>query len=285
MSPRSAAAQESLPHTRAARRPWGFVAAVICAVAFLLFLVGLRLDGASAGSLWGRSFGIGAAVALGLAAILSWRRRAQSLFLRLGLGTTRTWMEIHLASGVVFGVLVLLHTSFSLPNGFFSWCLWSLSLYTVATGVLGVIVQRLVPRLLASGLTTEVVYERAGELVDDIRDRCDALAADASPTLSAAYQREMRGKLERLRPRWIYFFDISGGKKRYERMFAHLHGRLGSDEQQQLDELESLFVAKLEIDAGVTLQRALRWWIWAHVPPSILLCGFVVVHIVAVTSI
>ena len=288
MSPRSAAAQQGLPQTHVTRRPWGFVAAVICGLSLLLFLLGLRLEGASAASFWGQSFGIAATVVMILAALLSLRKRAQSLFLRMGLGTTRAWMEIHLVSGVVFGALVLFHTGFSLPTGLFYWSLWTLSLYTVVSGVLGVLVQKLVPRLLSSGLTTEVVYERAGELVEDIRERSDELASKTSPTVATAYQRELRGVLERLRPRWIYFFDIGGGKRRYERMFTHLRSRLGADEhqtRQTLDELERLFVAKLEIDAGVTLQRALRWWVWAHVPPSMLLCGFVVAHIVTVSSV
>ena len=39
---------------------------------------------------------------------------------------------------------------------------------------------------------------------------------------------------------------------------------------------------KLELDVHRTLQRPLRWWLYVHVPPSVLLLALVAVHLVTV---
>ena len=41
-------------------------------------------------------------------------------------------------------------------------------------------------------------------------------------------------------------------------------------------------LAKLEIDAHYTLQRALRGWLYFHAPPSLLLLALVAVHVATV---
>ena len=50
----------------------------------------------------------------------------------------------------------------------------------------------------------------------------------------------------------------------------------------QIDLLERDYRTKLEIDAHYTLQRALRWWLWLHVPASLVLLVFVAVHLFTV---
>ena len=57
---------------------------------------------------------------------------------------------------------------------------------------------------------------------------------------------------------------------------------VAADEQTKLDQLQTLYQTKLEIDAHFTLQKALRWWLYAHAPPSIVMIGLLGFHIFTV---
>jgi hypothetical protein len=57
---------------------------------------------------------------------------------------------------------------------------------------------------------------------------------------------------------------------------------LPTEEREKLDELERLYRAKLEIDAHFTLQRPLRWWLYAHLPPAIVLLALLLLHLYTV---
>ena len=52
--------------------------------------------------------------------------------------------------------------------------------------------------------------------------------------------------------------------------------------QRKLDDLQAMYKTKLEIDAHYTLQKALRWWLYLHVPVSIVLIVLLALHIFAV---
>ena len=57
------------------------------------------------------------------------------------------------------------------------------------------------------------------------------------------------------------------------------HDRLGGEDRGKLDRLEAMFRSKLELDAHYSLQRALRWWLLAHVPFTLVLVFLVIVHV------
>ena len=46
-----------------------------------------------------------------------------------------------------------------------------------------------------------------------------------------------------------------------------------------LDDLVSIVIEKMELDAQYRLQRVLRGWLVLHVPPAGLLMGLLVVHV------
>ncbi len=259
---------------------WGF--AVTASACLALFVVHFALWNVHPGTTLGMSYGIAATVFLVGAAVYGARRRTMRFASRRGLGRSRAWLYFHLYGGGLFLLLVLMHSGFALPVGTLNWGLWALSLWTAASGLAGLMLQRWIPRVLASGLSTEVNYDRICELTDDVRQRAGKLAESCDDSVRALYKKTVAPALEAPERGLIFFLDPTGGIQARLAPFRYLEGRLPPGERQKLNELERLFRAKLEIDAHYTLQRALRGWLYFHAPPSILLLALVAIHVFTV---
>ncbi len=262
-------------------RPPG-VFALAAAAAAVALAANAALSEIRPGNLWSQAYGVAAALLLVLAAGYGLRRRAMRIASRWRAGNAAGWLALHVWGGSIFLLLVLMHSGFRLPSGTVTGWLWGLSWWTVASGVAGLLLQRWIPRLLASGLTTEVLYERIPELVEEIRERAEKLAVDGHESVQALYRRGLERDLARPRRRWLFFVDITGGRERRLRDFRHLQRLLGEDDRARLASLERLYRTKLEIDAHYTLQQALRLWLYLHVPGSVLLVALLAAHLWAV---
>ncbi len=258
----------------------GFLGLVmLCVLAVALQVTTSEL---ASGNAWGIAYGIACTVVLVIVALFGMRRRMPALAARLRLGSANAWLRVHLYGGVLFLLLLLMHSSFRLPAGALTWWLWGLSVWTVLSGTLGLILQRWLPRVLASGLSSEVLYERIPALIDDLRERSEALSATCGDSIRALYAREVAPALDAPQRRLIYFIDVTGGIRSRLRSFEYLRGFLPADERGRLEELETLYRAKLELDAHHTLQWPLRGWLMLHVPLSLVLLVLVGVHIFTV---
>lgn len=265
---------------RHSRWALGLIAATLLCLA--VYAANRLLGDVRSGNVWGLSYGAGAAVLLLVAAVYGVRRRTMRLSTRVGAGPARTWLPIHTFTGTLFLLLVLMHSGFGLPEGWVTWALWLLSLWTVASGFIGLALQRWIPRRLTSGLTIEVHCDRIPELVEEIRERAEKLAAAGGETLRGFYERRVAHTFRQPGWRWRFFFDLGGGVQGRLREFDFLAQRLSEEERGRLEEIRLLMTSKTEIDAHFTLQRALRLWLYLHVPTTILLLALVVVHLVTV---
>ncbi|HUF77832.1 MAG TPA: hypothetical protein VMR44_02830 [Thermoanaerobaculia bacterium] len=264
---------------RWAQRPeWllGFLAAA--ALLLLVYALNLTVAEPRAASPWGLTYGTLATLLLAGAGSLAARRRT----FRSGLGRTQTWVQLHVYGGTLFALLVLMHAGFEWPRSGLNRWLMGLSLWVAASGLAGVAVRKWLPRVLASALTTEVLYERIPELAAVLRRRAEELVAAAPGPVRDLYRRSLAPLLAAPRFRWIYFADVTGGIANRLRELDYLAGRLPAEGRGVLDELRSVVRTKLELDAHYTLQRPLRWWLYAHVPPSLVLLLLVAVHLLAV---
>ena len=256
------------------------------AAAVALCLVAYTVDRAAfepgPGNPWRLGYGAAAALLLVAISLYAVRRRMPATFGRLGLGTSRAWLRLHRHGGVLVLLLVLMHSGFHVPTGLVTFWLWALVLWAGVTGLIGFALQRWIPRVLGSGLAVEAVYERIPELIGDLRTKAERLAAECSEPVRALYARRVAPELAGPRPRWLYFVDITGGKATQLGEFDHLRRLLGADERERLGELARLYKTKLQLDAHLTLQRALRLWPWIHVPASLLVLALLAVHLGAV---
>ena len=256
---------------------WLFGALAGCAVSLPILQVVLfsRLD---PGNIWGLGYGVAAAILLVLAMAYGVRRRFMKSATRWKLGQARTWLRVHLGLGLLFLVLVVLHSGLRLPHGVLTWWLLLLSFWIVVTGALGWGLQQWVPKAL-SGLQTEVLYERIPDLCEGLAARAELIAAESGEPVRLLYERLLQPELDQPRRRLRYLIDNQGGRSLHWREVAYLREFLDADESSRLTELETLVRTKLELDVHYTLQPLLRWWLVIHLPPAIALFGLVLVHI------
>ena len=254
---------------------WLAVAVILIAV----YAAGRLVWDTGSGSYLSLAFGWAALALLAAVSALGVRKRALGLASRLRAGRSRAWLSLHLHGGSVFLLLVVLHTDLSRPHGWATSWLLGLSVWTVAGGLVGRGLQRWIPRLMTSGLSSEVLYERIPELVADLRARAEALAGASGAEVRGLYEREIAPQLAAPRRNWRYFVDITGGLQERLRSVRYLRDKLSDEEARRLDELAGLLRAKLELDAHFTLQLALRSWLWLHLPTSMLLWAFLGIHL------
>ena len=95
------------------------------------------------------------------------------------------------------------------------WWLAGLSLWTTATGVFGVVLQKWIPSVVAGTLRVEALATRIPELTSRLLAEADEVMRGASDRLWAAYQADIRPVLERPQPAWIYVANVQAGRLRF----------------------------------------------------------------------
>ncbi len=252
-----------------------WIAVAACLVVYALNAVFGRIH---PGSAWGIGYGIAATVLL--AGVLAYAVRRRTIPGRLG----RTWayLQFHVYGGTVFLLLVFMHVGFKVPHGILTWWLWFLSIWVVLSGLLGIVLQKWIPTILNSGLSLEVHYDRIPELIAEIKQRADELAAGCEYSIRALYRKHMAPTLAGPETRLIYYLDITGGIQARTEPFDYLRGLLPAEQKEKLDALQAMYQTKLEIDAHYTLQKALRGWLYLHVPVSIVVLVLLALHVFAV---
>jgi len=259
---------------------WTFVFLAVASV--LGYCAAVIYAEVSPGNLWGLTFGTIASLLMLVAALYGLRRRLMSFSSRLGLGKARTWLQFHIYGGALFLLFMFMHTGFVLPSGPLNWLLYGFSIWVTISGLFGVFLQKWIPRILASGLSVEVIYERIPELVAEMRFEADKLVETCTQPVKDFYLQKVVLALAAPKTRLIYYLDITGGIQSEFRQFAYLGKVLSEKDSESLQQLEAIYKTKLELDAHYTLQKALRIWLYAHVPTSLFLLVLVALHLFVV---
>jgi hypothetical protein len=195
------------------------------------------------------------------------------------LGTAQRWLQLHIYAGVTAFVCVLAHIGFAWPTGSAGWWLLGLSLWTTASGLLGVALQKWIPSVVSDSLQVEALASRMPELTARLLAEADRVMSGASDRVSAVYQTEIRPSLQRPDPAWSYVANVQGGRARYARPLAALER--SARDPDRVSELRAIVSEKAELDVHLSLQRALRGWLLLHVPAALLLLGLLAVHVFA----
>jgi hypothetical protein len=242
-------------------------------VVFLFFAVGGDYE---ADSVAGMGFGIAAAVALLVVMLYSIRRSLPAVRV---LGRTKIYLDVHIHGGLLFMLLVLIHTGFRVPAGPLLMVLWLLSLWVVVSGLAGLAVQRSVPKMLDAASTFEVNLKRIPELVVELRSRAEKLAMQAGPGAQSYYARELAPDMETPRAALSSLLGVNRIQNYRSQEFEILKRTLPAESGPMLDEMFELHGTKLQMDLHYTMQRVLRVWLYFHLPAAIVLIGLVVLHV------
>lgn len=197
-------------------------------------------------------------------------------------GTAQRWLDVHIYASVLAMVFVLLHIGFSLPSGVMGWLLLLVSLWTTASGLVGMWLQRHIPTLLSREVSREARYERIPELMVNLTQEADALMAGAPEAFVLAYQSEIRPALSQPAPAWAWLTDLPARRAAALAPLSAARSSLPPAEVERANNLESIVRDKTDLDAQLTLQGLLRSWLLLHAPPALILIVLLIVHVAAV---
>ncbi len=195
------------------------------------------------------------------------------------LGTAKAWAQAHVYLGTLALLAVLIHAGFRLPRGAVGWALLLLSLWTTASGLIGVWLQKWIPAALAEGLHVEALYERIPGLIDQLVAEADALMAGADEVGERFYRTEVRPLLSRPNPSWGFLLDVRASRDRALEPFRRVAEFVDPAQKAFIDDLMNIYTEKIELDAHYSLQGILRRWLVLHVPTAGLLMGLLAIHI------
>lgn len=228
------------------------------------------------GAAAGLVFGIVAALLFTVELLYPLRRR----LLGSPFGSAQRWLQFHIYGGLLAALCVGIHAGFRWPSGTMGWLLELLTLWVTASGLAGVWLQKWIPALMAGGLQVEGLFERIPEHLASLQKESETLVAGTSEMFERFYGENVRPELAGIDASFGYLLDVRSGRDRRLDPFARLAPFLGAEERPRLEDLRAILTEKLELDAQYSLQRILRLWTWIHVPPSALLFGLMLFHIV-----
>lgn len=275
--------------------PWGLGGALAAGGATWWYLADAprHLSGPSGSTPVGLTLGAAALGIMLFCAALSLKRKAP----HRRLGRASTWMRGHIWLGLLACVLVALHAAFRL-GGPATTLLWALLALVTLSGLFGLLLQQVIPRLLLhsvpgetiaqqverrlrdlSGLAEQVVVRFAGSL-DEPAPAWDAADPSASEP-PAGGEPIHRFHLDHLRG---YLSGQAKGEiddpHRAENLFHALRTMTPGHAHAGVDELEAIYCLRRDLLRQRRLMRVLFAWLLVHVPLSWLLLLLVLAHAV-----
>jgi hypothetical protein len=263
----------------APKRPAWLKSSAVAAVALMAIYLGIAWSHPwQPGRFWGLTYGTIAALLFLNAGLYPLRRRLGAR----PLANVQQWLQLHVYGTTIAMLLVLIHMGFRWPGGMFGWWLLGLSLWTTLTGMLGVALQKWVPVTLAKNLRVEALYVRIPGLIERLAADAATLASGSGDALRRVYESDVKALLAAPAPRWAYMSDVRDSRVRLLEPLTRIETFVDEADRERLRDLTTIVSEKLDLDAHMSLQRALRAWLVLHIPAAMALLGLLAVHIIAV---
>lgn len=233
------------------------------------------------GSDMGLAYGIIGTALILLLAFFGIRKR----WYRSTFGTLEQWMQSHIYLGVLVLVILFFHTGGRFTDRI-AVATFVLVAIVVASGVVGALLYVTVPRLL-----TEVESNLSIEEISDQLNQLAKSMARMASGRSAAFQRICDELLRQTTPGvlagWRLLFSRGRRQKQQDPGdWARLIGLVPKEEQEELRQMLVVSRQRKELLLRLVYQQryrnALESWLYVHVPFTIALLVFTVVHIAAV---
>ncbi len=253
-------------------------------------------QGGPAGRTWpGMAFGVAGTALMVFAGMLSARKKT----LRIRFGSLSGWLKGHIWLGLLSVPLIFFHTAFRW-GGLLEQILMAVFLIVILSGLLGVILQNILPRLIKSQLDSEVVPDQMDHLCRGLQREADAcvVASCGGPAVEQALAREPQALsastadptnwligfyLETIRP-YLGEATIPGAvlasNRQGELVFERARSSVPDRLRNTVDQLEELCRVRRRLQLQSQLHGLLHGWLKVHIPLSVMLLVFTVLHIV-----
>ncbi len=277
-------------------RGWAVFTLAAIALSSLLYIVYARhWPGGPSGRTWpGMLFGIVGTLAMLVAGLLSARKKT----IRLRLGSLSAWLKAHIWLGLLSVPLIAFHAAFRW-GGWLEVGLWILLMVVVASGIFGVVLQNIIPRTMKAELASESIPDQFGEicrrLVQSTDEKLVALCTPATVEAALARPAGDAPSAEREPLEWLASFHITTVRPFLGGAANDVHLASAEPAQLMFDQVRATLPATCHETVGF-LERAcderrqlaeqdrmhgmLHGWLKVHIPVSVALAVFTVIHIV-----
>ena len=219
-----------------------------------------------------------------VAVLASYNLRKRISFLPLG--SSSTWLQIHVFLGLLSIAVFGTHVGWRVPNGYLEVGLAFAYLVVAASGMIGLWISRVFPRRL-SERGEEVFYARIPRVLRRIqvaaeREVLACLTETESTAIPEFYSEELRTFFERHRYFWQHMIRSQRGELELIRKME-LHGRyLNEQEKQAMNSLAEYVRVKSDLDFHFSHQLVLKVWLFIHVPLTYALVVMAIFHVLIV---
>jgi hypothetical protein len=279
-------------------RNWAVLTTLLLTVASVLYVVYARSwPGGPSGRTWpGMLFGIAGTLLMLFAGALTLRKKT----LRLQLGSLSWWLRAHIWLGSLSVPLILYHAAFRW-GGTVEVLLWIALALVIVSGVIGLALQNVLPRMMKLELPSEAIPDQMAEICRRLVLAADErVTAQCTPAaVEAAIQRSPgEGVSPQSDPRaWLAGFYIQSVRpflgstppgnspladaQQAQLLLDRVRSTLPDDCHPTVDELEESCELRRQLAQQERLHRLLHLWLRVHVPCSVALLVFGVIHIIS----
>jgi hypothetical protein len=165
--------------------PWIFAAtaaALATSASYLAYAV-LAPNGPRAGSAMGLVFAFAGTGVIVFECLLSARKKYPAS----PLGRVSTWLRAHIWLGLLSFLLILFHSGFRWGQGLAYLLMWLFAIIA-ASGILGVVLQTFLPRLMMERVPNETLFDEIPHAVEELRQEADERVEFVTADLGIAEQ-------------------------------------------------------------------------------------------------
>jgi hypothetical protein len=204
----------------------------------------------------------------------------------LPLGSSSTWLQIHIYLGLLAAIVFGTHIGWRIPNGIFESLLAAVFVLVCGSGIAGLVVSRtFARRITARG--PEVIYERIPRLRSRLRLEVEQLVLQClQVTESSAVHEFYSDRLEAFFAAPRNFVPHLVHSTRPSRaLMTEIEAQdrfLNDDEKQFMRQITSRVQTKDDLDYQYAHQAILKYWLFLHIPLTYALLVFSALHAVLV---
>ena len=272
-------------------RTWAMLS--IVALAVLAGLYGwycmVSTDGPRGGSLPGLAFGMLAAALMVFAGFLAARKKMP----RWQVGAASWWLKGHIWLSLLSLPVTLFHTGFRFGGLLAQGLMW-VYLVVMVSGVIGLLIQQYVPRLMKVTLPEQAIFEQLPVVTRGLRETADDHVAGICGSLFADPEEEVAEGFEPQRILRSFYLKTARpflaeavpegspllNPTQSQGVFAQLGEALPEQMLTAVQAVEQVIDERRQLISQLKLQRWLHGWLVVHVPISIALLVLGVAHIV-----
>lgn len=252
--------------------------------------------GGPAGRSWpGMAFGVAGTALMLFAGLLSARKQA----IRRRWGSIAWWLKGHIWLGLLSVPLVAYHAAFRW-GGALEIALWTVVIVVILSGLVGLLLQNLLPRLMTTQLPAEAIADQMGHVCQRLQSEADALVLaacgdDAVTMALTAKTASRRHGMQHPQAEAAAFYastvrpflGVDGardsslrGARDSQLIFERVRESLPYDLEPLVERLQAFCAHRRQLALQDRMHRLLHGWLRIHLPLSAALLALVALHIV-----